>query len=99
VQRARASANIDAERFPRKRLLKTPLPQIARKEKAFGPTASNRGKESQLGYIDILRFIHHGEIKWRMLAVGKMGYQPAEHLGMSDQLACLQPGSGLLEDR
>ena len=65
----RSSPDIDTQRFPGKRSLENPLPQIACEKEAVRPLASQRNKETQLGNTDILRLIHDCKVKWRISTI------------------------------
>jgi hypothetical protein len=52
------ATNIDAERPPRERLLKDPLPEIASEEEAIRSACAQGGQESQFGDPDILRLAY-----------------------------------------
>ncbi len=79
MQRARAAADIDAERLPGKGLLEDALAQVAGEEQAVGALAAQRGEKAQLRDADILRFIDHDVFEGRMLPLPD---SPARRLNM-----------------
>ena len=52
-----------------------------------------------MGHAEILRLIHHGKIKGRVLAFGNRCGQLREHTRTGDDLPRQEAGSDLLEDR
>jgi len=93
------SANIDTERFPRERLLKDPLPEIACEKQPIGSRCSDRSQETQLGNADILRLIDDSEIESSFFAGGETSTEPAKDIRPGDKIALRQPGPHALEDR
>ena len=66
AQRARATADVDAERLPRERLLEDALPEVAGEEQRVGPAAAKGGEEPQLRHAEVLRLVDHDEVEGRM---------------------------------
>jgi hypothetical protein len=52
------------------------LTQIASEEERIGAALPECGKETQLRYAHILRFVNNREVEWR----GSEGFQPAGEL-------------------
>src|SRR4051812_3333783 len=98
AQGARTPTDINTKSFPRKRLLKNTLAEIASKEKCVGTRAANCGKEPKVGDTDILRLVNDRKIKNHLLGLGYRGRQRCEQLRICNQLASLQVRSHKLED-
>jgi len=78
-QQGRTPSNIDTERFPGKRLLKDPLPQVASEEEDIRAFRQESREKSQLRDANVSCFVHHHEFKWRMGAFSELRRDPAEH--------------------
>src|SRR5437762_1422614 len=98
-KRARPAPYVDAERRPRKWLLKYPLPEIARKEKSVAAASCKRREKAQMGYAEILSFIDHDKVKGRFLAFSHDTRQHSKELCGCHQIRSTQRLPHPLKDR
>jgi hypothetical protein len=78
LKRKRSPANIRTKSLPREGLLEDSLPQVTGKENSISPPRSESRKEAKLPHTDVLRFIDHRKLKWRMSRRDKLRCQPTE---------------------
>src|SRR5258707_6367877 len=99
AQCGRAAANIDAEGFPRERLLIDALAEVTCEEEAVPLIGAEGCKEPKLGNSDILTLIDDGEIeRWALVRDDFRG-DAAEDVSPGDQIGGIQTGTHTLENR
>ena len=67
-------------------MLKDSLAKITGKEEAVRTPAGKRREKPQLRYTDVLCFVHHGKVKWWMLALSEQRSEAAQHKGLGRAL-------------
>jgi len=90
---------IDAERFPRERLLKNPLTQVACEKETIRAARPESSEESQLRNADVLGLIHYRKFKRRMRDSSNLQRHPAEHIRVSDQISGRERGPNAFKNR
>ena len=78
--------------------MEDPLSQIACEKEAVWPLASQCGEKTELGDTDVLRLIHNGEVKRRILAISELLSEQAEHAGSGHQTQVSKFGLDPFED-
>ena len=98
-QRARSSANVDAELLPREGLLEDALAEIAGEEEAVGTATAEGGQKAQLGDADVLRLVDDDVVERRPAERRHPSRQLVEHLRLGDHPVGVERAARLLEDR
>jgi len=85
AQRRRATADIDAQRFPGKRLLEDPLADVACEEERVRTPRTERREETQLSDTYVLALIDDSIVKCGVHNVRKLGCELREEPVVREQ--------------